>query len=67
MCDKVIKENGGMLGFIPDCYKDDKTCDKAVDNYSHVLRSDPNFYKTQKLCNKTVDTCPSAIHNTACS
>ena len=21
MCDKVILENGGMLKFIPDCYK----------------------------------------------
>ena len=22
MCDKVVIENGRMLGFIPDCYKD---------------------------------------------
>ena len=24
MCDKVIVENGGMFGFIPDCFKDEK-------------------------------------------
>ena len=24
MCDKVIQENGGMLIFIADCYKDQK-------------------------------------------
>ena len=37
MCDKVIIENCGMLGFIPDYYKDKNSCDKAVDNYSHAL------------------------------
>ena len=36
MCDKVIIENDGMLGFIPDSHKDQKVCDKAV-NYSHEL------------------------------
>ena len=33
MCDKVILENGGMLRFIPDCYKTKKTSEKAVDYY----------------------------------
>ena len=30
MCDKVIIENGGMLGFIPDCYKDKKCVIKLL-------------------------------------
>ena len=38
MCEKVITENGEMLGFFPDCYKNKKMFDKAVDNYSHALR-----------------------------
>ena len=40
ICDKVIIENGGMLIFISDCYKN--KCDKAIDNYSHALRFVPN-------------------------
>ena len=30
MCEKVIIENGGILEFIPDCYKNQNMCDKAV-------------------------------------
>lgn len=37
MCDKIITENGEMLGFIPDSYKVRKMCDDAVDNYDHAL------------------------------
>ena len=48
MCDKVIIENGEMLGFISNCCKDQKMCHKAVDNYSHALGFFPNWYKTQK-------------------
>ena len=31
MCDKVILKNGGMLMFVPNCYKRKK---KVGDNYS---------------------------------
>ena len=31
MCDKVVLENGGMLRFTPDCYKNKEMCDKAAD------------------------------------
>ena len=36
MCDKVIIKNGGMLRFIPDCYKDQQLCYNAADNYAHA-------------------------------
>ena len=49
-------ENGEMLKFIPDCYKNQKLCDKAVDNYAHALEYVPFCKKTQKICNKAVDT-----------
>ena len=41
MCVKVILENGGMLKFIPDCYKNQKMCDKTVNNYAHELEYVP--------------------------
>ena len=43
---RVIKSLS-MLGFISNCYKDQKTCDKAVSNYSHAFRFLPDFYMTQ--------------------
>ena len=46
--DKVILENGGMLMFILDPYKDQNMCNKAVDNYAHALGSVPNYHTTQK-------------------
>ena len=62
MCDKVIIENGGMLMFTSDCYKDNNCycclCNKAVDDYAHVLGSVPDCYKTQKICDKAANTCP---------
>ena len=58
MCNKVIIENGGVLRFFPDCYKNRKMFDKAVDNYFYALELDPDCYKTQKICDKTVDACP---------
>ena len=42
MCDKVILENDGMVGFITDCYKNQKMRDKAIDNYSHALEFVPD-------------------------
>ena len=42
MCDKVAIENGGMLGFSPDYYRDQKMFDNTVDNYSHALRCVPD-------------------------
>ena len=35
--DKIILENGEILKFVSDCYKNQKMCNKVVDNYSHVL------------------------------
>ena len=57
MCDKVIIEKYGMLGFIHDCYKNQKMCDKAADNYSHALRFISYCYETQKMFNRAVVTC----------
>ena len=37
MCVKVIIENGRMLWFISECYKDQNMCNKAVDDYPHAL------------------------------
>ena len=54
MWDKVILKNGGILMFIPACYKDQNMCSKAVDSYVHVLGSVPDFFKTQKVCVKEV-------------
>ena len=34
-------ENGEMLGFTLDCYKDQKMCSKAADNYTHALKFAP--------------------------
>ena len=50
---KVIRNNGGMLIFIPERYKDPNMYDKAVDPhpFSHALRSVPDCCKTHKMCN----------------
>ena len=61
MCNEVIIENGGTLGFVSDCYKDRKMFVKAVDNYSHASKFLPDCCKSQKMCNKAVDTYPYAI------
>ena len=52
MHDKVILENGGMLRFIPDNYKNEKFCDGAVDNSYHALKVVPGSYRAQNMCNK---------------
>ena len=46
MCDKVILENGEMLMFVSDCYKNQKLCNKAVETYRHALEFVPDCYKT---------------------
>ena len=61
MCDKFILENGEMLMFIPDCYKNQKIVNKIVDYYSYALEFLADCYKTQKCVIKTVDTYLSAI------
>ena len=54
MCDKVFKENWGMLGFTHICFKDQRMCDKTVNNYFYALRF-------LKMCNNVVGTYPSGI------
>ena len=49
ICYKAFLVNGGMLMFIPDCYRDQIMYNKAVDNYPHALKSVPDCYKTQKI------------------
>ena len=39
MCDKVILGTGGMLTFIPDCYKNLKMCYEAVVDYRNYCNS----------------------------
>ena len=56
MCDKIITENGEMLGFIPDSYKVRKMCDDAVDNYDHALSLFRECSQTQKTCDNAVNT-----------
>ena len=45
MYDKVILDNGVMLWFIIDCYKNQKLCYNAVDNCSHALEFVPDCNK----------------------
>ena len=54
-------QNGAMLKFVPDCYKNQRMCNKAVDTYAHALQFVPNCYRTQKNCNKAVDAHASAM------
>ena len=61
MYDKIILENRGMFGFIPDCCKNQKMCDKTADNYSDTLIFVTDCHKTQKMCHKDVGTYASAI------
>ena len=56
MCDKVFIENGAMLVYFIDCYKDQKMCIKAVDNYYFALRFVHDSFKTQNMCKKDVRT-----------
>ena len=53
-------QTNGMLGFIPDWYKN-QMCDRAADNYAHALRFVPKYSKTLTMCDKVVDTSPSGI------
>ena len=61
MYDKIVLENGGMLKFVPDCYKNQAMCNKTDDNYAHALEFVSNSYKTQKMCNKSVNTSASEM------
>ena len=55
MCDKAILENGGMLKFVPDSYKNHKMCNKAVYNYFYALEFVSDSHKTQEMCNKAIN------------
>ena len=46
--DIVIVKNGGILGFIPNCFKNKNKWDKAADNCSYALMFFHDCYKTQK-------------------
>ena len=63
MYSKVILENGVLLSFIPDCYKNQKTCGKVVDYHYHLFSLElvRDCYKTQKMFDKAIDICPSAM------
>ena len=63
--EKVVKENGGMLGLITDCYKDQRMCDKAVDTYPTAMQVVPEYCKSGKMCNKAVDTHTFIIYSVA--
>ena len=55
MCDKAIRENGEILKFVSNCYKNQEMCNEAIDNYPHALEFVPECYKTQ------MGTYPSTI------
>ena len=57
MCDKVILENGGLIKFVADCYKNEKMCNKAINNYAHTLEFVPDYHKSQEMCDKDFDDC----------
>ena len=73
MCDKVILENGGMLKFIPDGYKNQTMCYNLLliglmhSNLSSVATcptypikrylSFCNTISSWDMCDKAVDTC----------
>ena len=40
----MLENDGWMLMFIPDYYKDKKMCDNANHNYAHALGSVPDCY-----------------------
>ena len=61
MCDKFILEIGGILMFVPDCYKNQNICKKAADIYHHALGFVSDCYKTHKICDKAVKTYSSTI------
>ena len=52
MCDKAILENGRLLEFVPDCYKNQQMCDKAVDNNPQKLKFVPDCYNTARNVSK---------------
>ena len=52
MWGKVITEDGVVLGFFPDCYKNQKMRDKAVDNYFHALRFVPDSIRLKNYAAK---------------
>ena len=36
MCDQAIPRNGGLLHYVPNCYKNEGMCNKTVDSYSNA-------------------------------
>ena len=49
MCDKAVLENGDMLKFVSDCYKNKKMYNSAVDNYAHAVEFIPDKTKLSIL------------------
>ena len=52
MFDKIFLENGEMLRFIHDTYKNQDMCDKAVDSYPSAIQVVSECYQTQKTSDK---------------
>ena len=48
MCDKVVKENPGLLWPVPDQYKTQEMCDKAVVEDLRLLEYVPDWFVTQQ-------------------
>ena len=46
ICDKGIMHDSGMVGFIPNCYKDQEMRNKSIDNYTWFGL---DCYMTQKI------------------
>ena len=60
MCSRVMIENGGMLGIIPDCYKDKKCVIKQLIIILTLWDLSLIAIRLTK-CNKAVGTYPSGI------
>lgn len=60
MCCRTITENGEMLGFFPDSYKNQKMYYKGNDKYFLLLRFIPYYYEITKMFNIAFGTYPSA-------
>ena len=55
MCDKVVKEDPGILWPVPDWYKTQETCDKTVEESRGLLEYSPDQYKTQEMGDNAVE------------
>ena len=58
-----ISENGEMLMFLPNFYKNQKLCNKAVNTFSSEIWFAPECNKTQEMRDKSVDTYPYVFNS----